>query len=95
MAEELHGLERLAQKIRENKAQNPLDEMDVSIIRGLANHNMNVAKTARAVFMHPNTLRNHAKRIKQKTGCDPLDFFGLWKLLAFVSKTEGEKDGKT
>ena len=86
----------MAQKIKEEKVVNPLTEQDVSIIRGMANHNLNMTETAKSLFMHRNTVLYHCEKIKQKTGADPRDFFGCCNLLVFVRDLEGKgKHGKT
>lgn len=87
---ELTGLAWLVQRIKDGRVMNPLDEMDISIIRGLANNGMSIPKTAKATYMAQNTARNRIKRIKEKTGCDPLDFYGLCRLLDMVMKIEKE-----
>ena len=89
--DEKHGIALLVQKINEGKAMNPLDETDVAIIRGMTAHGMSITKTAIATHLSRKTVYNRIDRIKEKTGCDPLDFFGLYKLLVFTMKTERKK----
>lgn len=65
-----------------------LDELDVEVIRGLADNRMNVSDTARALHMHPNTVYYRIKRVKKKTDIDPMDFYGLCKLLMLAGQME-------
>lgn len=65
-----------------------LDELDIEIIRGLADNNMNISKTAIALHLHWNTAAYRIKRVKRKTNIDPLTFYGLCKLLMLVGQME-------
>ena len=91
MAERLQGFAWLAHKIREGKLQNPLTETDVSVIRGMANNGLNMVKTGKALFMHRNTVLYHCEKIKKKTGADPRDFYGCYRLLVFICDMEGKQ----
>ena len=90
--DERKGIAWTAQRISESKAQAQLDELDVEIIRGLANNRMNVTETSKAMYIHRNTVLYRAKRVQKKTGIDPFDFYGLCKLLILVGNMEREKD---
>ena len=92
--DEKHGISWLSQKVLEGKVMNPLDETDVAIIKGLANNGMIVSKAMLAAKVSRRTMYKRIEQIRQKTGCDPQDFFGLYKLFVFVIKTERKKDGK-
>lgn len=92
---EKHGLMWLAGKVKEGKAQNPLTEQEVAIIRGMANNNLRMTDTAKGLFVHRNTVLYHCDKIKQKTGADPRDFFGCWNLLLFIRELERGSNGKT
>lgn len=89
------GIAWLAQKVSEGKAMNPLDETDVAIIKGLANNGMIVSKAILEAKVSRRTAYKRIELIKQNTGCDPLDFFGLYKLFVFTIKTERKNNGKT
>lgn len=90
MAERLQGFAWLAKKIREGKLEYPLSEMDEKIIRGMANNNLNMTKTAKALFTHRNTVLYHCDKIKKRTGADPRDFYGCYRLLDFICDMEGK-----
>ena len=81
-----------AKKVSENKSQAQLDKLDVSIIRGLADNGMNITRTARAMFVHRNTVRFRIERVKKKTNIDPIDFYGLCKLLMLAGQIEKQED---
>lgn len=69
-----------------------LDELDVEVIRGLADNRMNVTDTARAIHLHRNTVLYRIGRVKKKTGIDPMDFYGLCKLLMLSGQMERMTD---
>lgn len=69
-----------------------LNEVEIEVIRGLADNRMNVSETARALYMHRNTVGYRIERVKKKTGIDPLDFYGLCKLLMLVGQMERMTD---
>lgn len=86
------GLAWTAKRASENKGQAQLDELDVQIIRGLADNRMNVTETAKAMYIHRNTVRFRIERVKKKTNIDPLDFYGLCKLLMLVGQIEKQEN---
>jgi len=57
-------------------------------ILSLADHNMNVAATARAMQYHRNTMVYHIKKIKDATGLDPMKFSDLACLVNEVTIEE-------
>ena len=55
---------------------------------------MNVTRTARALHVHPNTLRYRLRRIRERTGRDPHSFSGLVDLICLVTLlSEAGQDG--
>lgn len=48
MAERLQGFAWLAKKIREGKLEYPLSDIDVTIVRGMANNNLNMTKNRKS-----------------------------------------------
>lgn len=58
-----------------------MSEQDKEVILALANHGMKIAKAAKALYMHPNTVRYHIRKVKQVTGLDPMKFYDLYKLV--------------
>lgn len=88
---ELTGLAWTAQKVSENKGQAQLDELDVEIVRGLAENNMKISETAMELHMHRNTVAWRIQRVKKKTGIDPMTFYGLCKLLMLVGQMEKDE----
>lgn len=65
-----------------------LTEEQRMTIRSLADHNMNVAATARALKYHRNTMVYHIKKIKDATGLDPLKFSDLTCLVNEITIDE-------
>ena len=63
------------------------------IITKLATNNINAAATARAMFMHRNTVDYHIRMIYRNTGLNPLNFYDLCELLQKATAVlEGEHD---
>lgn len=63
------------------------------IIAKLAKNNINAAATARAMFMHRNTVDYHIRMIYRNTGLNPLNFYDLCELLRKATAVlEGEHD---
>jgi sugar diacid utilization regulator len=69
-----------------------MDEIDVKVIIGLADNDMNLSKVASNMFCHRNTALYHVKKIQTATGLDPLKFYDLCKLVQMV-KEERKTDG--
>jgi DNA-binding PucR family transcriptional regulator len=44
------------------------------------------------MYVHRNTVCYRIERVKKKTGIDPLDFYGLCKLLMLVGQMERMAD---
>ena len=63
-----------------------MDEVDVSIILALADHNMNITEAAIVVYMHRNAVLYRLRKIKRKTGLDPTNFYDLCKLVDMVGE---------
>ena len=59
----------------------PLTEADTAVLRAFADHNMDTSKTARALYMHRNTVVYHLDKIQKQTHVDPRSFYGLSYLL--------------
>jgi carbohydrate diacid regulator len=58
-----------------------MTELDWEIIHQYADHDMSVAATARAMYMHKNTVLYHLEKIHEVTGMNPRKFHDLVKLL--------------
>lgn len=61
-----------------------LKDVDATIIRGLAENDMNITKTAVALYMHRNTVIYHVHQIKKISGLNPVNFFDLIELCKFI-----------
>ena len=59
-------------------------EAAVETIRAFAEADLNVAKAAEAMHVHPNTVRYRLQQIAAKTGHDPRTFSGLVDLLCVL-----------
>jgi DNA-binding PucR family transcriptional regulator len=57
---------------------------DGATVRAYAAADMNVARAAERLHVHPNTVRNRLGRIAVTTGHDPRTFAGLVELLCIV-----------
>ena len=66
-------------------------QVDADIVLALAANNMNISDTARAVFMHRNTVVYHIAKIKKMTGLDPANFYDLHKLVNMVKRRYGNE----
>ena len=66
-----------------------MDEVDVSIILALADHNMNITEAARVVYMHRNAVLYRLRKIERETGLDPTVFYDLCKLVDMVEERRG------
>jgi hypothetical protein len=60
-------------------------------IRAFAASDMNVARAADALYVHPNTVRYRLARIAETTGHDPRTFAGLADLVCILEIVEGER----
>lgn len=58
-----------------------LTEFDREVLHRWARGNMRVGRTAKALHLHPNTVRYHLDKIRRETGKDPRSFQGLTELL--------------
>lgn len=58
-----------------------MTKLQAEIIIGLADNHLNVSQTARKLYMHRTTLSYHIQQIRQLTGKDPMDFYGMCELL--------------
>ena len=60
----------------------------VETIRAFSEADLNVAKAARQMHVHPNTVRYRLQQIATKTGHDPRTFTGLVDLLCILEMTD-------
>lgn len=63
------------------------------VVKGLAEHNFNVAAVARELLVHRNTIDYHIRMIRHETGLNPLNYYDLGELLRRANAVlEGEHD---
>ncbi len=62
----------------------------VETIRAFSNADLNVAKAAEQIHVHPNTVRYRLQQIATKTGHDPRTFTGLVDLVCILEMTDNE-----
>ena len=62
----------------------------VATIRAFSNADLNVAKAAEQMHVHPNTVRYRLQQIATKTGHDPRTFTGLVDLICILEMTDNE-----
>ena len=60
----------------------------VETIRAFSTADLNVAKAAEQMHVHPNTVRYRLKQIATKTGHDPRTFTGLVELFCILQITD-------
>ena len=67
-----------------------LDPPTIELLEALFNHSLNVSHTAKALFMHRNTLNYRLDRLYEATGYDARQFFdaSLLQLLVTLHKSE-------
>lgn len=68
-----------------------LTEERKRIILSLADHNMKVATTARALNYHRNSLLYHIQKIRQQIGLDPLNFHDLARMVLELEGLSSER----
>jgi hypothetical protein len=66
---------------------------ELGTIRAFAAADLNVARAAEAMHVHPNTVRYRLKRIATATGHDPRTFAGLLELLCIAEVSPRASDG--
>ena len=68
------------------------DELTAAVetIRAFAGADLNVAKAAGRLYIHPNTMRYRLQQIATKTGHDPRSFAGLVDLICILEMTDNE-----
>ena len=57
-------------------------------LRAYLDSDLDVARTAEALFVHPNTVRYRLRRISEETGLDTQSFSGLVELLTIARLSE-------
>ena len=68
-----------------------LNEDDIKSVLEFANNNMRIVPTARAIFMHPNTLCHKLEKVERLTGLNPYVFADLVMLVEKFKKGKGSK----
>jgi hypothetical protein len=63
----------------------------VETIRAFSTADLNVAKAAEQLHVHPNTVRYRLQQIATKTGYDPRTFAGLVDLICILETTDNEQ----
>lgn len=66
-----------------------LTQTQAEVVIKLARNSLNAKATARAMFMHYNTVRYHISMIYRDTGKNPLDFYDLLALLPAAQEALG------
>jgi DNA-binding PucR family transcriptional regulator len=61
------------------------------MIRAFSDANLNVAKAAEQMHVHPNTVRYRLQQIASRAGHDPRTFTGLVELLCILEITENDQ----
>lgn len=61
------------------------------VLVAYAQNNMSEAKTARALFMHRNTVEYHLSKAKEKYGLNPKNLFDLCRILSQAENALAER----
>ena len=64
-----------------------------TIIRKMAENDMNITEVARQMFVHRNTLIYRIEKIKKKTGLDIRKFYDLYDALFAIAWDKARKPG--
>lgn len=67
-----------------------MTRVDAEVVLALADNNMNVSVTAKALYMHRNNVIYHLRKVKSETGLDPMKFYDLYELIQMIG---GNEDG--
>jgi sugar diacid utilization regulator len=62
-------------------------------VRAFSKGDLNVARAAQQLHVHPNTVRYRLQRIATTTGHDPRTFAGLVELLCILEMIEDDQHG--
>jgi hypothetical protein len=82
----------IAAKGRALRALSETDrEVAVETIRAFAAADLNVARAAERMNVHPNTVRYRLEQLAAKTGHDPRTFAGLVELICVLETTTGDR----
>jgi sugar diacid utilization regulator len=65
--------------------------MAVETIRAFSTADLNVARAAEQMHVHPNTVRYRLQQIAARTGYDPRTFEGLVELICILETTDDEQ----
>ena len=70
----------------------PADDLTTAVetIRAFADADLNVAKAAKRMHVHPNTIRYRLEQIATKTGHDARTFTGLVDLICILEITDND-----
>jgi DNA-binding PucR family transcriptional regulator len=60
----------------------------IETIRAFSDADLNIAKAAQQMHVHPNTVRYRLQQIANKTGHDPRTFTGLVDLICILELTD-------
>ncbi len=69
-----------------------MNDLQKSVIIALAQNDMSVTRTAKAMHYHHNNILYHTEHIYQQTGLNPRNFFDMIKLYDMATK-EVQGDG--
>lgn len=58
-----------------------MTQLQAEIIVKLAENGLDITPTSRAIYLHPNTIKYHLRKIQKKTGKNPKDFYDMCELL--------------
>ena len=63
-----------------------LTNVQIQILKDLADYDMNVCEVARNCYYHRNTIEYHIAAIRKKTGLSPKKFYDLCKLIKLIKE---------
>ena len=63
-----------------------MSEQEAKIIFALARNQLSISRAANDLTYHRNTIFYHVKKIRKKTGLDPLDFYDMVNLIPMAQE---------
>lgn len=67
-----------------------MTKQESRIIIELAHHQLSALQVANAMSYHRNTIYYHVRRIHEKTGLNPYDFFDMQKLYPMAQEVANQ-----
>lgn len=73
------------------QTEKKMDDLDWSIVRSMAENDLNMNAVARQLYYHGNTITGRCNKIMRITGRDPRTFWGLTDLMREMPKNDSDR----